>query len=641
METFTDCFEKSRSRERLKERFGQYLFWTIALAATGIYLWRCHFGIDLTDEAFYSVPAWKMFSLGDRPFTDEIFNGMRHSDLLNFLFVRPFVSFSILEIRQSAVLCYSLILLAFALRCFRKNIGLTAGLVFATCLTYDYFLMPTWSYNWWARNFILLHHLFLMDWNGKRASSSSNNPILIGAAGACMGVIIVAYNSLLPALPITAAVFFISGRFRNCRSTLFTVVIPYLLGGALIIGLDLGFILSSSLQSDWLISIHSMSAMTEYSKGFALEKAWNVLSFIFSSPSAPLLLLTIILAYADSDWMNWLGTLRTVFIKREKTCIGISILCLLSVVLLTRGVEVPEKILSGYVALGVVAAVIMGFTFWNEENSGGLSMVVSSVLVALGIALSSTNQHLALFWAMPSLIIPFVARELSEAEMRSRGVNFFWRIREGMGHGTILLFILFLAAGTLQYQRLHTYYDVPPGNCSTEVNVSPLTGLKTSPRRAFLIQELSRLVGDRDFVMSFAETPGTLLFGQARSAVDTTMVEQGAPRETNLRSLQRMVERGRFPSLAIRAKIRPWYWGIHHPLSHSPLTYPANDPYSQLVECAKSETLVDYEEFSAYEIDRAKIAGCVSQIETTPLAETTPWPQKIHPEGEEHAVSRL
>jgi len=152
--------------------FDRTLGWALVLSGFAFAIWKCQFGLDLTDEAFYLAPAWKLFALGDKPFLDEVYNGPRQSDLLNYILIRPLVPFSILSLRMAAIVCYGSILLSLIYISFRKSFGLMAGMVFYICLTYDPFNMPTWSYNWWARNFFLLHHMLLLlafnEANGKR-----------------------------------------------------------------------------------------------------------------------------------------------------------------------------------------------------------------------------------------------------------------------------------------------------------------------------------------------------------------------------------------------------------------------------------------------------------------------------------------
>jgi hypothetical protein len=620
-QSFREQLNRSVASERRAENFGFLFFWVVALATVAIYFWRCRFGVDMTDEPFYLVPAWKMYALGDRPFVDEIFNGMRHSDLLNFLFVRPLIPYSVLMIREAAVLFYALILAGFTALCFRGKLGMTAALTFAGCLIYDYFLIPTWSYNWWARDFLLIHHtLWLL------AFAQRENPRsvwLVRLAGVAMGVAVVAYNSLLPALPLTAAALCLfEWRWDPHSKFLRRSVVAYLSAGLFVVAIDLAFVLSPSVKTDWLISVRSMSAMTEYSRHYALDKFFNVARYVLTRYEAGVLLLLFAAGYADGDWMAFLGRWREPWIQRERLRYGVVAACLTFLVWNFRHVSEPMAALSAIVSLGITGAVFLFSQAWRDRDALRAGLVVSALLMAFGIALSSTNQYLALFWALPAIIVPFAAAQTDQALLRLRPFSLKACLREGGCHAGLLLFLGFFALSAGQYQRLNTYYDVPPGNCETELNVVPLQGLRTSPRRAFLVETIAKLVGDREFILSFAETPGPLYFGQARSAVDTTMVEQGAPFETNGRSIQRMAMRDRLPTLAIKSHVRPWYWGIHHPLSHQPLAYPDHDPYSAFLNCARGKKLANYEEFSAYEIAPAKAAACVKLVGAQKLART-------------------
>lgn len=580
-------------------------FAAIAVGVVGVYLWRCQFGLDLTDEAFYLAGPWKLFALGDRPFTHEIYNGVRHSDFLNYLFVKPFVGFSVLKLRWAAVLLYSTILLAFLLTSFRNRVGLVAGCTFVVCLTYDYFLMPTWSYNWWARNLLLVHHVMILAYG---RSEAKHREFYFAGAGAALGLAVVAYNSLFPAIPLAALTLGLGYRFfAKLKSSRHVGL--YLAGASVVIGADAIYCLAHF--GDWLLSVRSMSSMNEYSRFFVFEKIWNIVRYIVSLPELYFLLLITVRLTIPPKWM-----VASVRKKVERwfprARLWLALPCTAFVAMRFWFARDVGMTMDAYVSLGLAAGIILLLRSSKDRDPWLLMMTVTSLLVTLGIAVSSTNQWLALFWGLPGLIIPFVAMQtLDMDEMRRRkGAD---ELVEPFSRQLMLrVFLVFIAYGCFQFQRTTTYYDVPPGNCVTPVTVEPLKGIKTSERRAFLTEELHRLVGNANFVLAFADIPGPFYFGKARPAADTVIVEAEAPYELHQRSLRRMAERNRIPDLVIRAKVHPWYWGIQHPLARVPMKYPVDDPYSRFAHCARTKTLVDYEEFEAFEIDRAKVKACVT-----------------------------
>ena len=303
--------------------------------------------------------------------------------------------------------------------------------------------------------------------------------------------------------------------------------------------------------------------------------------------------------------------------------------------LLRRWLLIPAGIVIGYLFLGVsdsvntlaalagigmCGAIVLGMWAWVERSVSWIILVVNSVLCTFAIAVSSTNHYYALFWALPALIIPFIALQAREASVRIRPVGHDGILEEGYGYALLVLFVGVIAFGAYTHQRTRTYYDVPPGNCDTKLTIPPLEGLKTSARRAYLTRKLYDLVKDRDFVLAFADNPGPFLFSHVRSAVDTTIVEAEAPLQTNQRSIARMWDRRRIPSLIIKTKVHPWYWGINHPLSREAYFYPTNDPYSKFAQCARSRTVENFEEFEAYEVDASKVESCVKAINPPVLA---------------------
>jgi len=596
---FSELLSESSRRERSWEWVRYLIFWGAALGALGVYLWRCQFGVDLTDEAFYAAPAWKLFKLGDKPFIDEIFNGVRHSDLLNAVLISPWLPFKILYLRWAAVLLYGAILLWATVKFFGKNLGITAALAYVGCLTFDYFLMPTWSYNWWSRNFLLLHAIALLG---------RGRPVSLFFAGACLAIAVVAYNSLAPALVIGILAVAVVAR-KNAWA--------YLAGATVVLFPVFAYLLQPEVRPAWLLSIKAMSAMSEYSSNSAAGKLVGLVSYVLTLKMFWLLLILAVIFHSEVAWNRPLGKWGEKLTHARDFVFPVMLAAFT-----WEFFRHPDAVttIGHMVAIGLSGAIVLLSWAWVQREPYWIVMVLVSAACSFGIALSSTNGFLAFFWILPSLIIPFAAVQTEEVSLRLRpwGQREIWK--EGYGQVLVMLFLAVIARGSFHYQRTTTYYDVPPGNCDTRLSVAPLQGIKTSPRRAFLVEELERLTRNEKYVLAFADIPGPFLFGNVRPSVDTTIVEAEAPLATNQRSLRNMVIRERFPNLIIKAKVHPWYWGIHHPLAHIPMKYPVDDPYTRFADCARAQTIVDYEEFEAYRVAPERIRECASKATGFDLA---------------------
>ncbi len=613
--SFASSLSESISKEKTRSWVGIAVFVSAVIGSISVYLWRCRFGADLTDEAFYIIPAWKNFLMGDRPFANEYLNGMRQFDILNFLLIRPWLPYSILAIRRAAVLVYALLLLFYTQLFFKKKMGLTASLAFVLCLTFDYFLMPTWSYNWWVRDMVLLHHSLLF--------LAKEQPVyrkkLLFGAGFALGVAVVAYNSLLPTILMAGLILgfgasFFDRRQPNARPkrNRNLLALPYILGAVTICFPDALYLLTS--YHPWLASVRAMVTMSDYAGGGVPHKILELSSFLFRRWELWALLVTLVVFDSDAAWTTPLRDLEYWPEKWEKVRKWIFAPLLILILSRFYYFKDPAQVLGDYVALGACGAIVLAFFAWVHNDIYLLLSVSVSLMVAASMAISSANSYLAFFWVMPSLIIPFLACETDDVTARLRPFHWQRVTSEGLGHTLLLLFVGYVSLGTFWYQRNHTYYDVPPGNCTERLSMAPLEGVQTSPRRAFLIQKIAELVELKPFVLTFSEISGPLLFSKARPSMDTGLVERVATDETNRRSLLKMWQENRLPSIIIKAKIRPWYWGIQHPLAHIPMEYKPTDLMVRFTNCVRDETLASFEEFDAYSVKADMVGQCVDEL---------------------------
>jgi hypothetical protein len=398
-------------------------FWVIAALCVGGYLWRSQFSLDLTDEPFYLVQGWKLLSLGDRPFLDEIYNGPRHHDILNHLFVAPWLPYSLTTIRKAAILLYAFLLLTFCAVSFRKKLGVTAATVFSGCLIFDVFLMPTWSYNWWCRNAVILHHLFFLF--SEKYPPSHRKRALIILAGLSLGIAMVAYFPLILLLPCLIFVSFLKKNLRNDKY--------YLLSISLIVVLDLLYVISPSHFSDWKWAMHAMTQLG-YSEVTSFGKIWHLLKAILGTFQFWVMLLFLFRPWTKVAWI-------------------VDIILLLVLANNFYHYQDFTYTFDAFIALGFASAL---FLVRNETNA------LVSALAALGMGMASVNKELALFWMMPTLIVPGV-------------VAFKNRLNSSAEKALMLLTLTFICLGAFTHQRRNSYYDVPPGNCETVIKQAPLS----------------------------------------------------------------------------------------------------------------------------------------------------------------------
>lgn len=603
MDQFAVFFQKSLVQEQKRGRWAFVGFLVASLTALGLYLWRCQFGVDLTDEAFYLMPAWKLFPLGDRPFLEEFYNAPRHSDLLNQLLVAPWLPYNVLTLRRAAVILYAVILGAFVVKAFRKNLGLMAALTFIGCLTFDYFFVPTWSYNWWARNFLLLHHLALFVGLSKAGRARTLGS---GFAGLFLGSAAVAYNPLVVALPVAWFLLWRSGKKSSSPPFDESKVLRiYALAALMPLFLDFAYIWQAGLLTPWLAAFHKMRSISDYSVSH-IQKALGILGYLFKRRDLWVILGAMFVFHADAVW-----TLSTAkFNWTQRRWVRRATLSLFVGYLIFRAPDLrdPNSLLSLFICLGFAGTIIVWIWASRLKETSSLIVVAVTAVASLLMAVSSANDYIALFWVLPGAIVPFVALIHSEANLRAsaRSQKRVWEERHGQW--VLAGFLVLLLGGNLFHQKRRTYFDVSTGNATAEVSVPPLQGLRTSGRRAYLVERLSQILANETFAIAYADIPGAFWFGKVRPSVDTVMVEPLAPEALNEHSLRTLRERNRLPSVILATKVDPWRWGMGRPPER--FVSPGH-PFAKFTNCVSGGVIVEEEEFAIYRVDQTKIDECL------------------------------
>ncbi len=577
---------------------------TIALSSIVFLLWKTQFGVDLTDESFYLLPAWKLFELGDRPFVNEIYNASRLSDFLNFIFIQPWLPFSVWATRISAVVFYAFCLIVYCSTCFERGFRLICGLTFATCLLYDVFVMPTWSYNWWARNALLVHHALVI--RGLRHPLSSRRFL---CAGFALGIAVIAYNTLAVVAITSIILFMVGGVLFLARvHPIRKMALPYCVGLILCLIPVTLYLCSASVRPHWLASLQAMNKLGEYTWEAGVDKFFSVLVYLKDRREARLLLFLWVLVVVAQN-LNFKGRMGS-FVSKYPRALAIAIVIFPLIYVAGRFGQTGDKskIFSLYASFGLVSCLALVVWGTLRRDFAFLVIGVVSILVAITMACSSVNGRWALVWSIPLLLIPFMAEYCNDKTSSTRG-SFHECLYLGARQLTTLLVICVLV-GAIRIQWSENYRDVGVKLCTSRVNVVPLQGLRTSERRAFLIGKISEIVDKRNFILAFDSLPGALLFSSVRSAANTIFIGVSAPVSLSQFSLNEMVRMKRIPEVIVKSKYHPWTWGS----SNNPVRYRNQEPFSDFTDCVKQKTLVSYPEFVAYLVNTSRIEKCAGLV---------------------------
>jgi hypothetical protein len=575
-----------------KRSLGWSLFLGSALAGIGLALWRCYFGFDGFDEAFLTVSGFKLYSLGDAPFVHEILSGPRQHDLLNYLFVRPWLPFDFLTMRFAAVVVYAALLMIFTVLCFGGQLGITAGLVYFGCVSFDFFLMPTWSYNWWCRNALLAHHICLLV--GLRRPKWQT---LAGAlAGVAMAIAILAYNPVGAAWVGTVLVMLVLHRYcRAGRPVKVSTLAAYAGATSLVLAGDAFYLIQQGLLQGWWVAMTTVATERFDAHVTPLTKIVDWAHRIFWVKEFWFVLL-VSTVMAAPRWLGetWARRTKIMFVPLVLASGGYLIwkLGLLSNPILL--------LVNLYVPLSAAAAVYLFARALKLRDGYGAMLAVSAFATSFCMSVVSVNGVVVAYFIAPVLIVPFFARLVRE-RTEARGQAAF---------GVLILIVVLFGVGSYRFNRDGVYRDYSPEKCDATMQAAPLTGIRTNARRAFLFEELARITKGRKFILAYNLVPSVFIFNDARSAADSTQIDSSVSGARNLRSFESMIAHGRYPDLIVRANSHPWAWGG----THETFKYEPDDLFNRYTDCARAKPVVNYFEIDAYEVDPTKAESCAREL---------------------------
>jgi hypothetical protein len=502
---------------------------------------------------------------------------------------------------------YATILFGLLWVCFRRKIGFTFALAFLSCLTFDAYLMFSWSHNFWSRDFLLLHHFFLFTaMNDPRIRRAS---LWFGAAGTCLALAAVAYNPMLLVFLLSLAVLFERRSFRR-------VFLPYAASGILVIGADLFYLLSPSVRPVWIASMKVMFSLGSYSGVTSHQKIIELLKFMVLKKE-PWILLGLILLLGTPSWIfkKLPDSLKTRYLNYSGRFWPYIVMPLV-LFWLRRFFQLDFFFITtaSFISLGAVGTLVLASKAFTEKDRPLLVAAIAGISSMFCMGMASSNGPISLFWAAPSLIIPFLAFQTIDL-VPSQNSRQKYAV-----HGFMLLFLTVMTAGSLRHQWVESYFDARPSECSATIFDAPLNGIRTTPRRAQIIHELHDIAQNEKFIFSVG-IPGIFLFSKVRSSVNSTLTNLTTfPVEVAKLQLNEMLTQRRFPDLIIKETTHTWSWG----LSPVEVVQEKNHPYIKFTDCVKDNILAENEAYSLIKVHKDRIDYCVHYaVEDVPRSLTT------------------
>jgi hypothetical protein len=246
---------------------------------------RLRYGVDLRDEAYYSVLPYR-FALGDRPFVDEM-NLLQLPALLVYPFVKTYVALTggsagiVLFLRVMWVFFATALAataFAFLRTLMRWQPALLASLLAFVTVPYN---IPSLSYNTMGMGFLAIGMLL-----GAWATVNGRGRRWLIGAGLAHGLAVVAYPTLVVALPAYAAVLIVLYRRRAAGA------LAAYLGGAAPVGALLAALMLRSGLGNVNAAWRYTSSLSGYGGG-GHKYAWILTQAAGFFPQQPLLLAAV------------------------------------------------------------------------------------------------------------------------------------------------------------------------------------------------------------------------------------------------------------------------------------------------------------------------------------------------------------
>jgi hypothetical protein len=550
-------------------------FFSTVLLSLLYFLWRCQFGVDLTDEAFYILPSWKLMALGDRPFVDEVYYATRQIDLLNRWLLSWWIPYSVYWIRVSVTWAFAGSLALFCWLAIGKKIPLFAALVYLSYLFCDEQNLFSWSYNWWIKILLLLQgSLFLLAREGRLRRRAL---FLSGLLG---GLAVTAHNLLLPVFLGTLFLVFIAD--KTSKVPRLSGALPYGLG--LVLGILPISVYIFLHKEEWIFALGRMlTDSRDYGPVHPIQKCLGIIRWLHGT---------------EEFWIFLLIAIASVW-ERARRFLFIILLITLGAYLFRRATGFEGSFPRIFGAVSFASLLVFSPFLIRERRDDFWIPIWSAFGAALTMGVASVNGTGSLHFAWGA---PWVLGFALVSEKSSKNALL-------MGFAAILA--LYGGYQGFRHNLSSSYMDVGPAQTEVTLQIPPLKGLRTTKRKAFLIERISELVKDRDFAITYPFLPGTLFFGDVRHSLDTTITHSISSRELHAKYLKH-ISSGRPPEIAVIALTSPWSWGMGKGMGRIENVFAADDGIWAYVNCSKTKLLLEEPEVVVWELDPKKSKICLN-----------------------------
>ena len=526
--------------------------------------WKSQYGINFTDEGFYISSAYRFFR-GDG--TDFLAT-LRHVDLLNvgIFYVVPDIGLYGLRVVGGLFQAFSCTVLYSYLR---NRTNLTVALSGALLMALWNIYLGIWSpgYNLYASTLLTASVLTLADTQVERASLWAS--LKIFWCGIALGVVIVAYGTLLPLVAVVLCCY--AWHFQRVAKG--TGPLISLFSGTVTSLTVYGMLLLYSTGwNEWSTNVWIHS--TAYSKISRLEVVTNLAKGIFEFHYYSRLIAIIsIVAIAGCVF----------FRKHMQLILFLSVNSMLLISLITTEYWVStDRFYYGTIFLVslLIPQIILYFIYTHPTDFSTMFPFAIGIFAWIIFFISTfyftpARSFMAGFQAFPLLVagmLPAIARINSET-MKSHSFTSRHLIRIGTGIGIVYL-LLGLKLG-IQYFRETIYRDAELSKLTTEFKHHRLHHIFSSPERVVVIEALTRAISEitdkGDYLLAYDEAPLLHFLLGMKSFTPTVWMSNFHGREYNHRLLSDGIAHNRIPKLAIRCLVdldEP-DWNTAPPLDYS------------------------------------------------------------------------
>ena len=478
----------------------------VALVALGFTWRRLFLGVDLSDEGFYVAVPYRL-ALGARPFVDEM-NILQTAEFFVFPFVKLYVWLTggdngiVLFTRHLYLAWVTLVSLVACLglkKLVRWEHALVASLV---CATFVFVSTTNLSYNTLGAGLLAIGMAL-----GMHAVVGRGGVRWLAAAGVAQALAILAYPTLVAALPVTAVclAFCMTGRRRQALGA-------WTIGAGITLVAEALLLMSFGAANVVRCARWQLAGWHEVNGVSGPTKLWTLVSGVAGHVELyPLVIVAVLVVWLA--YRHWpVARLALVFTPLALLPFG-------------------EQLVSGADGFGVVyglAAPILYLFVPVERRAVARRLLVWGYLPALAAALASGYSS-ANGWVqmdvglLPAMLLSgvFLALALTPRNGESAVLR---RLLPGLA----LACLAGILGVTVVYQFQFLPRAVPYSQMTVTLHGGPYAGIRTTPARAAYLEQLrvdlSRTAAPSDRLLFFYQVPAFYLFWPNRIATNSVWI---------------------------------------------------------------------------------------------------------------------